>query len=277
MHMIRLAAIATSLAAVPAVATLSAPVAGYRLDVGNFPGVHANGNTVGAYGLTSARGSVSLVTSLSPVPLVNAHASNGNLSSVASASGYLDYNYLASFTAPTGFGGVGGAPVRLAGLVQLTASANAQSFASVAGTFYACYGDSPSLSNACGQTHFTQLVTGDLVSATDLGGGRARYTFTGGIDLGVDATAFENYTGAHGLRYTASAFVDPVVDFDPAYLAGIGADSPDIQLSPGVANASGPPPAVGGVPEPTSWALLIAGFGLSGAMARRGRMRIVAA
>ena len=32
-----------------------------------------------------------------------------------------------------------------------------------------------------------------------------------------------------------------------------------------------PPPPVGGVPEPASWTLLLAGFGISGAMLRRAR------
>ena len=36
-------------------------------------------------------------------------------------------------------------------------------------------------------------------------------------------------------------------------------------------------PAVGGVPEPASWALLVAGFGLTGAALRRRRPRVVAA
>nr|WP_310522893.1 PEPxxWA-CTERM sorting domain-containing protein [Polymorphobacter sp.] len=39
--------------------------------------------------------------------------------------------------------------------------------------------------------------------------------------------------------------------------------------------ASGP--SVGGVPEPASWAMLIAGFGLTGAAMRRRRMAVVAA
>jgi hypothetical protein len=36
-------------------------------------------------------------------------------------------------------------------------------------------------------------------------------------------------------------------------------------------------PGVDGVPEPASWAMLIAGFGLTGAMARRGRRRSLTA
>ncbi|OSZ67195.1 hypothetical protein CAP39_11540 [Sphingomonas sp. IBVSS1] len=58
---------------------------------------------------------------------------------------------------------------------------------------------------------------------------------------------------------TAYAYVDPL-----------------IQIAPGVSgftiNSNGPPmQVVSGVPEPDSWAMLIAGFGLVGAVARRRR------
>jgi hypothetical protein len=50
---------------------------------------------------------------------------------------------------------------------------------------------------------------------------------------------------------------------------------PFIQVAPGVTgftiNSNGPPMTLGGVPEPSSWAMLIAGFGLIGAAARRRR------
>ena len=36
------------------------------------------------------------------------------------------------------------------------------------------------------------------------------------------------------------------------------------------------PPGIGGVPEPASWAMLIAGFGLTGAVMRRRRMALAA-
>ena len=61
------------------------------------------------------------------------------------------------------------------------------------------------------------------------------------------------------------AFADPTVTFNPAFTAPADAQ---ISFSPGFAP---------GVPEPASWALLLAGFGLVGGMARRDRqIRVVA-
>jgi len=58
-----------------------------------------------------------------------------------------------------------------------------------------------------------------------------------------------------------SAFADPTVVFNPAYTHPADAT---IAYSPGFSPSAA-------VPEPASWALLLAGFGMIGAMARRGR------
>jgi len=62
----------------------------------------------------------------------------------------------------------------------------------------------------------------------------------------------------------AVAFIDPVISLPAAYLNG-GGNAANFQV-----NYS--PNLLGGVPEPASWAMLIAGFGLIGAVARRRRM-----
>jgi hypothetical protein len=62
----------------------------------------------------------------------------------------------------------------------------------------------------------------------------------------------------------AIAFIDPAISLPSAYLNG-GGNAANFQV-----NYS--PNLVGGVPEPASWAMLIAGFGLIGAVARRRRL-----
>lgn len=82
-------------------------------------------------------------------------------------------------------------------------------------------------------------------------------------DLLVTTLASASAGGFAGRSGTAFAYVDPVFTLDPAY-----ADQYRIVGVPGVFTS----PAVG-VPEPASWAMMITGFGLSGA-AMRSRRRI---
>ena len=59
---------------------------------------------------------------------------------------------------------------------------------------------------------------------------------------------------------------------DLSHTAVIGFTLPDgVFLTDAFGNTFGAPPSNGGVPEPASWALMIAGFGLTGAMLRRRR------
>lgn len=83
------------------------------------------------------------------------------------------------------------------------------------------------------------------------------YTF----DLNVNAIAKTPYT-------SFDVWADPTVVLDPAFQAPLGAKL--------VVN-TGRTAIVGGVAEPESWALLIAGFCAVGAMSRRARVRRVVA
>ncbi len=84
--------------------------------------------------------------------------------------------------------------------------------------------------------------------------------FISSIGLSASANA-----GPVNLGYyigTAHAFVHPVITF------ANGINQSQFSLSVG----SAPSPVAAAVPEPASWAMLIAGFGLTGAVARRRRL-----
>ena len=73
---------------------------------------------------------------------------------------------------------------------------------------------------------------------------------------------------AFGAKGFATLFADPVLTIDPTW--ALSHPSYTLQFSPFVGNVAGP----AGVPEPAEWALMIAGFGLTGAVARRRRQAI---
>jgi hypothetical protein len=90
--------------------------------------------------------------------------------------------------------------------------------------------------------------------------------------VSLAATCSAGAVAIGGMSADCSAFADPAFAFDQAaFDAMMGphtfslSDAFQIALSPGLA-ATG-----GGIPEPASWALMIAGFGLAGAMLRRRR------
>jgi hypothetical protein len=96
------------------------------------------------------------------------------------------------------------------------------------------------------------------------------------IHLKVLADTFQEVEiQAGGLGHGVSEFngmIDPMISFD----LGSGYDFSGLTLD--VAPDAQPPvTAGGGVPEPASWALMIAGFGLAGAALRRRRRAVVAA
>jgi hypothetical protein len=99
---------------------------------------------------------------------------------------------------------------------------------------------------------------GVLMAPTDASG-LAR----GLINLHVSGLAFG--VRSEGLSGVSWAFIDPALSIDSDYLAAF----PDAQLllTPGVGNQMVPSP----VPEPSTWALLLAGLGLISVAARRRR------
>lgn len=122
--------------------------------------------------------------------------------------------------------------------------------------------------NAGGWCHQGNGVT-QLARATNLGA-------TGWID---------NRTYTFDLEFTTSnvkVFVDDVleIDLDGSFAnGGFGFYnySQAAVLYAGITeDILPPPPPVGGIPEPASWALMIMGFGLTGVAARRRRNIVVA-
>ncbi len=99
--------------------------------------------------------------------------------------------------------------------------------------------------------------------ATVFGVTNSQTIFVDGAPMTVTVN---NHPGA-----TATASLDPLIGINPAFLSQYGLSGGTVTLSPGVANASAPAP---GVPEPSSWILLIAGFGLTGAAVRHRRAAI---
>ena len=87
------------------------------------------------------------------------------------------------------------------------------------------------------------------------------------INLGVS-------TGSNG-----TAYMDPLISIDPAWAAANPtlASQFHLEISAGVTNGFGTP-GPGGVPEPATWSLMIAGLGLAGAaLRRRGGAGVAAA
>ena len=98
--------------------------------------------------------------------------------------------------------------------------------------------------------------------------------FEGYVSLFADAQSvyFGDPTGLNLDVITAHANIDPIVYIDPAFLLA----HPGTTLHPDGSALFDVPPGgtgggAGGVPEPASWALMIAGFGLAGAALRRRR------
>jgi hypothetical protein len=83
-----------------------------------------------------------------------------------------------------------------------------------------------------------------------------------------------NWTSLEGPPFTNSNNYAGGEHFNPVGAPGLyGQTGADLNFRTHV-----DPSATGAIPEPASWALLIAGFGFAGAMARRRRkLRVVAA
>jgi hypothetical protein len=116
---------------------------------------------------------------------------------------------------------------------------------------------------------FAGLVDGPSFGSVTLGladNGTDHYVSITLNGLGV---AYLNSHLGDTVRFggTTTSYVDPASCSDCVAVFGYTGGSPVAQLAINV----------GGVPEPTSWAMLITGFGLVGAAARRRRNLVVAA
>ena len=261
----RIAFLATALTAVPAAAVVlpAGPYhASYSIEVGGAGSV--NGNGLGFHQETLGRSYGDSKVSIAPAPAVSLHGySAGQFQSVF-VDAALTYDYRVSFTALSSrYAGTYLQPVNVAGFTVVNAHGAAQVYVTIGNQYISCQQDP--FTDRCGASQFVFTLDGDSVSASNLGGGLSRYTVSGNLQLSAHVTAF----GDVGQINTGRAFIDPLITLDSAFAADIGATDTDVQLSTGVANASNAPAT--GVPEPASWALLIAGFGLTGAAARRQR------
>jgi hypothetical protein len=81
----------------------------------------------------------------------------------------------------------------------------------------------------------------------------------------IDLYVFEETEGGIGSYSTAEAYADPRIYIDPAYLAAHPGAT--LHISPGIGNI-GPTSAV---PEPSLWAFMLAGVGMTGARLRLSR------
>ena len=100
-------------------------------------------------------------------------------------------------------------------------------------------------------------------------------SFTGPISLTAysgEAEYIDLYVqvdGQAGRAGTAYASIDPYIHVDPSFAQ---ADDYAVIVSPGIGNS----PAGAGVPEPTTWAMILIGFGgLGGILRRRLRIAVI--
>lgn len=248
----------------------------YRLDRGG--GVVTTGTTTGRHTTAIGGGFASVDSGGTPVAyaIVHAHSSeltsNPNGYSEPSASVDFEYGYAGSLycsaaAACAAAPSAPGSPFTISGYVA-SRVVDPGSFVNITigdayGASYYCFEGGAD----CGvhQFSFAPTLTGTITP-----GANGAYTvdYTGHLTLYIGALA--NTREINTPSGDAYGYVDPLIAFDPAVLAAGGFTAGPITLSDGVGNASAPPPAFGGtVPEPASWALLIAGFGLTGTALRR--------
>ncbi len=96
----------------------------------------------------------------------------------------------------------------------------------------------------------------------------------GGLQVNLAVGSFDPQNAVQGIR-NESANGNPSNPFSTT--EGPGDQAIDIFGLDGISFNVAPPPPVGGVPEPASWALLIAGFGLVGAAMRRRQLAVLVA
>ncbi len=267
----------------PAWASLS-PAAAYH-SIGDGFGSGNVGQATGFYSAGSGTAYASVNTRISPLASIEAYAINSNTVDCCGAafvSATIDYSFDASFTAEAGLNFTGrtyGGPK----VIRIQGVATGWSFGDAGFSIDENDALGPILSGG-GTNYFTIIPTLTQTSSL-LGGGLALYTLSGLISFDVELQANAFPGGGAPPEDPAQvppppppnrayAYFDPAISFNPAFIAAYNPGGQLIQLSPGVSNASGPLP---GVPEPTTWALLVGGFGLTGALTRRRRTRSVAA
>ena len=251
---------------------------GYTLNPGG-PGF-TSGSSAGSYSASAGGGSASVSVALSPVPYIIAHAHSTELTSnpdgyyEPSASALFEYGYSASFSCD---GGSPCAQTPFAPLHPITVSGYVNSQVEGTGSFVSIqlgnvdggvslYCTANSADCGVHAYSFGRALTGTITPGSN---GSYTVDYVDHLTFGVEALA-NTRPDAGDPAGDAWAYIDPIISFDAAELAAGGFTAGTITLSPGIANASAPPPAFGGaVPEPGTWALMIAGFGLTGSMLRR--------
>jgi hypothetical protein len=121
-----------------------------------------------------------------------------------------------------------------------------------------------------------QFTSCEVLSNPDLTCGDHRFTFTTVAEFGVDGNMIEFAANNAGGEVGRSFFY-----FQPGAFGAngtyntiiFGSDQAATLTVSGIGGGGGPPP----IPEPATWAMLIAGFGLTGAAMRRRRVAVGAA
>jgi hypothetical protein len=118
----------------------------------------------------------------------------------------------------------------------------------------------PGGTNGCGSGSFSGVALNFVTSTNFVGG--SSLDFYADIQISASGGVGPGGSSDQTLGGGFSAFMDPTISF------GAGLNPDDFTLTLGDGAVGG---GAGGVPEPASWALMIAGFGLTGAALRRRR------
>lgn len=187
------------------------------------------------------------------VPRVSAYVDGGgNISYSLITDASLEYSFEIVGSGPTVDVGIGSngsisqSPGAGNGDVQLLLDDNQIAFANIASSEDQYIGDGPpcAFGSACTRT-FSLDGTFDLTVG-------AIHTIT--MNTNVENGPQEN------VPQSMSAFIDPMITVPEGYT---------LLLSPGVGNSLTP-----GVPEPSTWAMVVLGFAALGLVARRSTLRV---